>query len=155
MQLLNYIMIFSGSALMVYNIVRYGMFVKSSAGLEKNRKNTGLLIVPLLLLVFFLIGYVVIGITLEPNLLVASILLGGSIFVFLLLTVMFIIIRHLRETDRLLAVRYEEMKEQLRMQADEYLSIFLINLTKDEVEDRAGTELTEADHAHRTYSVLY
>ena len=154
MQLLNYIMIFSGSALMVYNIVRYGMFVKSSAGLEKNRKNTGLLIVPLLLLVFFLIGYVVIGITLEPNLLVASILLGGSIFVFLLLTVMFIIIRHLRETDRLLAVRYEEMKEQLRMQADEYLSIFLINLTKDEVEERAGTELLENDRAAVSYTEL-
>ncbi|MBO4366384.1 MAG: hypothetical protein J5843_01870, partial [Clostridia bacterium] len=154
MQLLNYIMIFSGSALMVYNIIRYGLFVKSSIGLEKSRRNTGLLIVPLVLLIFFLIGYVVIGITLEPNLLVAAILLGGSIFVFLLLVVMFSIVRNLRETDRLLAVRYEEMKEQVHMQGDKCLSVFLVNLSKDEVEDRAGNALFDSDLSAVSYTEL-
>ncbi len=76
MRILINIMIFLGSALMVYNIVRYGNFVKRSGELEYQSRGKGLLIVPLLLLVFFLIGYLVVGFSGIADLMVAAILFG-------------------------------------------------------------------------------
>ena len=55
MRLVINLMIFAGSALMIYNIVRYGSFVKESLTLENRTRKGGILIVPLLLLVFFLV----------------------------------------------------------------------------------------------------
>ena len=49
MKLLINIMIFAGSALMVYNIAHYGSFVKTSRDLTRKSGGMGLLIVPLLL----------------------------------------------------------------------------------------------------------
>lgn len=152
MQILIYIMIFSGSALMVYNIVRYGLFVKKSAGLEIGSRKTGLLAVPLILLVFFLIGYLVIGFSGVADLMMASILLGGSIFVFLMLMVMYSIIAHIRETDQILSQRYGEMKERVRALSENALAVMLVNLTRDEIEDLGGTSLYESDYATDRYS---
>lgn len=139
MRLLIGIMIFAGSGLMVYNIIRYGTFVKNSRSLEQQSIRNGLLITPLLLLIFFLIGYVIVGLSGIANLLIAGILLGGSIFVFILLLVMFSIIRHVRDTDQVLAHRYEEMRAELNAITRDSLAAFLVNLTRDEIEERAGT----------------
>ena len=46
------VMIFAGSALMIYNIIRYGMFVKNSRNLEQQTMRVGMLVVPLILLIF-------------------------------------------------------------------------------------------------------
>ena len=154
LDLLVSIMIYAGSALMIYNIIRYGKFVKTSMELDKSGSRS-LLIVPLLLLIFFLIGYVGVAVSGIGTPLIAAILLGGSIFVFLLLTVMYSIVGHIRQTDRLLSQRYEEMKSRLGTLSRDAFAVFLVDLTKDEIEDRAGTELTDEDHAHRTYSELY
>ncbi len=147
-------MIFSGSALMVYNIVRYGAFVRDSRNLEQQSMKGGLLTVPLLLLVFFLIGYVAVGVSGIANLMMASILLGGSIFVFLLLAVMYSIIRHVRDTDRVLAHRYDEMRAELNAVTRDTLAAFLVNLTRDEIEERAGTFLYDSDYESDSYSDL-
>ncbi len=53
MRLIINLMIFAGSALMVYNILRYGLFVRDSQRLEQINRKLGLLVVPLLLLIFF------------------------------------------------------------------------------------------------------
>ncbi len=154
MRLLISIMIFAGSALMVYNIVRYGAFVKTSKDLTQKNGGMGLLIVPLLLLVFFLIGYLVVGISGIADLMMASILLGGSIFVYLMLTVMFTIIHRIRDTDQVLSLRYEEMRTELRALTKDSLAAFLVNLTRDEVEERAGEFLYDSDYLHDSYSEL-
>ena len=154
MRLLINLMIYAGSALMVYNIFRYGGFVKTSGDLERKMHSFGLLIVPLLLLIFFLIGYVAVGLSGIADMMVAAILLGGSIFVFLLLMVMFTIIGHIRETDRVLSLRYEEMKEELSARTRDSLAVFLVNLTRDEVDERAGTSLYESDDACNTFTEL-
>ncbi len=154
MRLLIYIMIVAGSGLMVYNIIRYGTFVKNTRDLSAQSTKSGMLIVPLLLLVFFLIGYVAVGVSGVANLLMASILLGGSIFVFLLLMVMFSIIRHLRDTDQVLSHRYEEMRAELAALTRDSLAAFLVNLTRDEVEDRGGEYLYDSDYATDVYSEL-
>lgn len=152
MKLLINIMIFAGSALMIYNIIRYGIFVKDSRDLEHS--NDAGLIVPLLLLIFFLIGYVAVGISGIANLLMAAILLGGSIFVFLLLTVMYNIIGHIRDTDQLLSSRYEEMRQELKSIGADTAAAFLVNLTRDEVEDRAGAMPYQDDKGLLSYTEL-
>ena len=77
-------MILSGSALMVYNIIRYAVFVKKNRDLEQSSARNWVVIVPLFLLVFFLIGYLAVGLSGIADLLIASILLGGSVFVSLI-----------------------------------------------------------------------
>ena len=153
MRLTN-ILIYIGSALMVYNIIRYGSFVKSSRKLEGQGHKNELLIVPLLLLVFFLIGYLVVAVSGIANLLMAAILFGGSVFVFLQLTVMYSIVNHIRATDRVLSARYEEMRAELGVMTKDSLAVFLVNLTRDEVEDRAGANLSEEDLRCESYAEL-
>ncbi len=94
-------MILAGSALMVFNIIRYGLFVKKMNELEEQSRMRGLLVVPLLLLVFFLIGYIVVGLSGIATFMMASILLGGSIFVSIMLYVMYTIIKRMRDTDEM------------------------------------------------------
>ena len=147
-------MIFAGSALMVYNIIRYGRFVKTSGELERQNRNNLLLVIPLVLLIFFLIGYLAIGFSGIANLMVAAILFGGSVFVFLIMTVMYSIIGRTKDTDRVLSMRYEEMRSELHAMAKESLAIFLINLTRDAVEERAGANLSESDLACDSYTEL-
>ena len=153
MRLLINIMIYAGSALMIYNIVRYAAFVKNSRDLEQSGKS-GMLIVPLLLLIFFLIGYVGVAISGIANLLMAAILLGGSIFVFLLLTVMYNIIGHIRDTDQVLSMRYEEMRQELKSIGADTAAAYLVNLTRDEVEDRAGAIPYQDDKGLLSYTEL-
>ncbi len=154
MRLLIYIMIIAGSALMVYNIGQYAVFLKSSRDLNQKTMKQGLLTVPLVLLVFFLVGYLVVGITGLANLMIASILFFGSVFVFLMLVVMFSIIRQIRDTDQVLAHRYEEMRTELNAMTQDSLAAFLVNLTRDEVEERAGADLYDSDYETDVYSEL-
>ena len=155
MRLVINLMIFAGSALMIYNIVRYGSFVKDSLTLENRTRKGGLLIVPLLLLVFFLVGYIVVGFMGMADLLMAGILLGGSVFVFLLLTVMFSIIKHIRTTDQILSNRYEEMKAELGGLSDDSTSAFLVDLTTDKVLERVGESLYESDRSADSYTEIF
>ena len=77
-------MIYLGSALMVYNIhgfIRFARRVRKRAGW---RERNQLLYVPIILLLLFLMGYLAVGIFGKPDLIMAGILLGGSIFVFIM-----------------------------------------------------------------------
>jgi len=152
MRLLIYLLIVSGSALMVYNIFPLWRLCPRDA-LEHASRSSGILIVPLLLLIFF-IGYIGVGISGVADILVASILFGGSIFVFLLLWVMYSIVGRIQDTERVLSARYEDMKEELAALTEDSLAIFRVNLTRDEVEERAGLSLTEGEYALDRYSEL-
>ena len=84
MQWLIYGMVFGGAILMVWNIicfVRYARFMKQQ---KSWRRRGWLLQVPIVLLLLFLAGYLLVGIIGEPDLIVASILFGGSVFVFII-----------------------------------------------------------------------
>ncbi len=154
MQYLIAAMIFSGSALMVYNIIRYGQFIKRNTELDKQSASAGILVVPMLLLVFFLVGYIVVGLSGIANLMIAAILFFGSFFVFLLLWVMFTIIENMRETERILAARYEEMKAELGQLTKDAAAVFRVNLTTDEIEERSGDFLYDTDFAADSYTHL-
>lgn len=154
MQYLILTMIFAGSALMVYNIVRYGMFLKRNADLERNGKLTSIHAIPLVLLIFFLVAYVIVGFSGIADVLIASILLGGSIFVFMLLWVMFKIIDHIKDTEQVLAARYEEIKDNIVALTKDSTAVMRVNLTKDEIEELSGDYLYDSDHESVRYSDL-
>ena len=99
-------MVFLGSFLMVYNIwgfVRYTRYVKQKADFGKN---SNVLYVPVLFLVMFLLGYLVVGFFGKPDLVIAGILLGGSVFVF-------IMYRALKQITTIIVDNEEKMSELL------------------------------------------
>jgi len=77
-------MVYLGSALMVYNIFGFVRFARSVRARKLWNGNDRILYIPVILLVIFLLGYLIIGFFGRPDLIVAGILLGGSIFVFVM-----------------------------------------------------------------------
>lgn len=71
-------MIYLGSALMVYNIARYAGFIKKMRWIDKSPRVHRALYLPITLLIAFLAGYLAVAWFGKPDLIVASILLGGS-----------------------------------------------------------------------------
>lgn len=88
-----------GSILMVTNIVRYYIFIRTTRDVlssgrlrDKIWKNAALL-----LLIFFLIGYIFIGFFSNPDLMMSLVLFGGSIFVAIVITLMTILLQTAKE----------------------------------------------------------
>ena len=86
-----YGMIVCGVAIMITNIARYLRFLHSLRDvLSGTRFHVSVLkIIALILLVFFLCGYIFIGFFSNPDLMMASVLFGGSIFVSIILSLLF------------------------------------------------------------------
>lgn len=154
MNALVYAMIYAGSALMVYNIVRCYGFVKrmrNVSGLEMSR---AILPIPLILLICFLIGYLVVALFGTPDFVIAGILFGGSVFVFIVFSVMYQIIGRLRESNARSDALYEEIRNELASLTEDCLSVLHVNLTRDQIEERAGKALSANDLAAQSYSEL-
>ena len=79
------VMIYMGAALMAWNICQYIRFSRDISGKEGWKKESRILNLPILLLVLFLCGYLAVGFWGNPDIIMASILLGGSVFVFVML----------------------------------------------------------------------
>ena len=77
-------MVFLGSLLMVYNICGFVRFARYVKKLDSWNANNRILYVPILLLVGFLLGYLAVGLFGKPDLIMAGILFGGSVFVFVI-----------------------------------------------------------------------
>ena len=91
MDLLITIPIILGSILMVANIIRYFLFIHGSHDVLSagSRRDRIWKFIAGMLLVFFLLGYLFSAFIGEPDLVMAMILFGGSIFVAIVLTLMF------------------------------------------------------------------
>lgn len=97
-----YFMIAAGSLIMVVNIVRYIRFMHSSSDAMMSGKHgsKGLIWwerLGLVLLVFFLLGYIGVAVLGNPDLLTAGILFGGSIFVMLMLQFIFLLTESIKD----------------------------------------------------------
>ena len=147
-------MIYSGSVLMVYNILHYYQFAKrmKKTGVLELRRS--FLNIPLLLLIFFLIGYIITALVGSSDLVTAGILLGGSIFVFMILSVMIRIVGYIQEDESRVSAMYNDLRDELSSITKDRLAVFRVNLTKDLIEDRAGTDLYESDKRAATYTEL-
>ena len=118
------IMIGLGILLMIINVIFYVRFerlTKERGGFESGR----VLYFPILLLVLFLAGYIAVWLFGDPDLIIAGILLGGSIFVLAMLGLMQRITQKVRQN--------EELKAALTAaeQASEAKSVFLSNMSHD------------------------
>ena len=93
------ILIILGAVNMVGNIYRYGVFLHSSQDvLSSGRKRDVFWMrLALVLLIFFLLGYLVVGFASEPSIMVSLILFFGSVFVTIVETLMFKLIETAKE----------------------------------------------------------
>lgn len=95
-----YIMVYMGSALMVYNIYGFISFARYIRGMKSWNRGNGILYIPIALLVCFLLGYLMVGFFGHPDIVVAGILFGGSIFVFVMYKLLNGIIQRVIESER-------------------------------------------------------
>ena len=101
MNIAIYGMVFGGSALMVYNVISYILFSRQVQKKGNWDKERFLLNIPILLLVLFLCGYIFVGIFGNPDIIMAGILFGGSIFVWMILILIKRITYRIRENEEL------------------------------------------------------
>ena len=120
-----YLMIYVGSALMAYNIYGYVCFSRDVRKHGNWDKEQRLFNMPIMLLILFFVGYLVVGIFGKPDLVMAGILFGGSIFVF----VMLYLIR--RTFDRIQENEQLEVRLAAAEEANKAKTFFLSNMSHD------------------------
>jgi len=99
-------LVYLGSLLMVFNICGFVRFARRISGMKIWKNKKLLLHIPIVLLVLFLIGYLVVGVFGSPDMVMGLILFFGSVFVY----VMYRLIDSI--TDRIL--KNEQVETQLR-----------------------------------------
>ena len=122
---MTYAMTYLGAALMAYNIYRYIRFSRDAGVREDLKQETRILNLPILLLVLFLCGYLAVGMIGKPDLIVASILLGGSIFVFIMLLLV------QRITNRIQQSEHMRAEMEAAKKSSEAKTCFLSNMSHD------------------------
>ncbi len=118
-------MIYLGSILMAYNIVQSVHFsgnIRTKGDWKQERQ---ILQFPIVLLVLFLAGYLAVALFGHPDLVIASILLGGSIFVLVMLLLMQRALDRIQENERL------EAKLMAAEEASRAKTFFLSNMSHD------------------------
>ena len=96
---LIYLMVYLGSAIMIYNICGFFRFARFIKQLRAWKGNYGILYIPIALLIFFLLGYLAVGIFGHPDMIVAGILFGGSVFVFIMYKLLSSITQRIVESE--------------------------------------------------------
>ena len=120
-----YAMLYLGALLMVYNVygfVRFDRYVRSLQSWDGGR---AILRIPIILLSFFLFGYIGVALFGKPDLLVAGILFGGSIFVFIMHKLLFGIVSKVVEIERL------ETQLRAAESASEEKTVFLSTMSHE------------------------
>ena len=120
-----YLMIYAGSVLMAYNIYRYICFSRDVRKRGNWDREQRLFNLPIMLLVMFFIGYLVVGIFGKPDLVMAGILFGGSIFVFVMLLLIRRTFNRIQENEQL------EVKLSAAEEASKAKTFFLSNMSHD------------------------
>ncbi len=94
-------MVFLGSLIMVYNICGFVRFARYVKKLDSWDADDRILYIPIILLVCFLLGYLAVGVFGKPDLIVAGILFGGSLFVFVMYKLLSSITQRIVDSEHL------------------------------------------------------
>ena len=151
---LIYALIYAGSAVMAFNIVRYGGFIKKMSALGDWDQMRGIVIIPFILVISFLAGYLYVAFFGTPDFIIAGILFGGSLFVLIVLGVIYRIVDRLQESNARISTLYERARSNLDNLSREYLAFFRVNLSRDLIEEQGGTGLHEDERQISSYSAL-
>ena len=119
------LMIFLGSALMVWNIWRYIRFIRMVSRKGNWDKERIELQIPLVLLIGFLIGYIVVGVFGKPDIVMSGILFFGSVFVFLMIRMIEKVTVHIQTTEHL------EAKLMAAEESNKAKTAFLSNMSHE------------------------
>ena len=122
---MNEAMVYLGAALMAWNIYSYIRFSRDASAKANLKQETKTLNFPILLLILFLCGYLAVGLFGKPDIIMASILFGGSIFVF----VMLLLVR--RITDRIQQNEHMRAEMEAAKRSSEAKTCFLSNMSHD------------------------
>ena len=125
MEKLYYVMVYLGSALMAFNVFLYLRFARHLRKSGSWSKESRVLNIPIVLLILFLAGYLAVGIFGKPDIIMASILFGGSIFVFVMLWLVRNTLDRIQENDRL------EAQLSAAEDANRAKTFFLSNMSHD------------------------
>ena len=123
---------------MVFNIYFYFRFIRKISKTKSEKRKMILVYIPFVLLVLFLIGYLLVGIFGSPDIIMSSILFGGSIYVFVLLIVIHEIVERILESDKILTSRYADMLDRVKRLTDDANFVLYVNLTKDLIIEKSG-----------------
>ena len=119
------VMIYLGAALMAWNIFRYVRFSRDVSIRDDWKQETRILNLPITLLVLFLCGYLGVELFGNPDMIVAAILLGGSVFVF----VMLLLVQ--RITDKIQQNEHMRAEMETAKKSNEAKTCFLSNMSHD------------------------
>ena len=120
-----YLMIYAGSALMAYNIYRYMCFSRDVRKRGNWDREQRLFYLPIWLLIMFFVGYLIVGFFGKPDLVMAGILFGGSVFVFVMLLLIRRIFNRIQENEQL------EVRLAAAEEASKAKTFFLSNMSHD------------------------
>ena len=120
-----YFMVFGGAALMAYNIYRYVKFSRLIRSHGNWDRESRIFNIPIFLLILFLVGYLAVGVFGHPDFVVAGILFGGSIFVFVMLLLIQRAVDRIQENERL------EARLAAAEEANKAKTFFLSNMSHD------------------------
>ena len=101
MKLIIYGLIFSGAALMVYNIIGFVRFRRFIINQKTWKASNAMLDIPIILLAMFFAGYIVIGVFGAPDVIMGGILFFGSVFVFIMYRLLSSITSEILENEKL------------------------------------------------------
>ena len=118
-------LILTGSVLMLWNIRCFVLYIRHVKQRGNWEDQKALLYVPLVLLAAFFVGYIAVGVFGDPDLIMAGILFGGSVYVFIMVNLLSRITQHVEETEQLEA-RLTAAEESNRAK-----SIFLSNMSHE------------------------
>ena len=124
-QWLVYGMVYSGAVLMAYNIYCFVSFARDIGKMKAWEKGAYILFLPVVLLALFFLGYLAIGLIGKPDWIVAGILFGGSVFVFVMYRLLD------RITQRIIESKQLEAKLAAAEESSRTKSSFLASISHE------------------------
>ena len=166
-QLTVYAMVYLGAILMAYNIYGFVRFARYIRGIKTWGRSDRILYIPIVLLVCFLLGYLMVALFGRPDLVIAGILLGGSAFVFVMYRMLNSIVQKVIEAEHLEAelMAAEEsnrakssflasISHEMRTPMNVILGMNALALKHQDLPGAAREQLEKADHSARHLSRL-
>ena len=101
LSLVNYALVYAGIAVMVYNIFGFIRYARNIQGQSTWRASSTILYIPIVLVVLFLLGYLAVALFGQPDIVIAGILFGGSLFVLFMHKYLQSITQRIMENERL------------------------------------------------------
>ena len=155
-----YAMVYLGSVLMLYNIWGFLRFSRNTRMRQSWRGDSRVLYLPVLMLILFLLGYLFIAFFGKPDLVIGSVLVGGSLFVFFMYKMLCRIIERIQaneqmeakllaaeEANRAKTVFLSSMSHEIRTPMNAIIVLDILALKNPDLPPRARDQLEKIGYS--------